>query len=328
MATFAISSFPFRPLTTAYSRPPVCNGIYMPGHIWVMDNDPTCLPPGFDTESTSFFSPGVACPSGYWSACSDSKGVSTITTVTCCPIYRSDISLSCVPSTAELSAVWRDQFCTFKARWTGAVVTVTVSSDGVTATQTKTFTSPQGINAFGVRMVHQTTDISPSSGDPPITTSSPTSQIQSLETSANPNTSPIAESTGSSLSTGAIVAIAVVIPILAILAGVGFFLWWRSRRALAVYKPPGDSPSGGSASESPGYRAGHPQQSGYMPQTNTYHGSAALLPPQHGVSSKEMSNTYNAAAEMPGMGNNYAELPATYDIGPQELSTTPRQDRG
>ncbi|KAK0728917.1 hypothetical protein B0T21DRAFT_349861 [Apiosordaria backusii] len=327
MANFSMSSFPFRPLTTAYSRPPICNGIYMPSQIWVMDDDPTCLPPGFDTESTSFFSPGIACPSGYWSACSDSKGVSTITTVTCCPTYRSDISLSCVDA-ATLSAIWRDQFCTFKARWTGAVVTVTVSSEGVTSTQTKTFTSPQGINAFGVRMVYQTTDISPIITDPPTTTSSSTGQIRSVETSSTPDTSPIAGPTGSSLSTGGIVAIAVVIPILAILAGVGFFLWWRSRRALAAYSAPGYSPSGGSAPEPPEYRGGYAQQTHYLQQTNAYDGAATPLPPQYGVYQKEMPTSYTAAAEMPGMGNNHAELPATYHTGPQELPTTPMHGRG
>ncbi|KAK4647824.1 uncharacterized protein QC761_104750 [Podospora bellae-mahoneyi] len=333
MATLAMTSFPFQPLTTTYSRPPVCNGIYMPGNIWVMDNDPTCLPPGFDTESTSFFSPGIACPSGYWSACSDSKGVSTITTVTCCPIYRSDVSLSCVPSNAVLSGPWMGHFCTFKAKWTGNVVTVTTSRNGVTATETQTFISPQGINAFGVRMVHQTTDISPlntqstSNTDPPITTSSPTSQLGSLETSSSPDTAPIAEPAGSSLSTGAIAAIAVVIPILAILAGVGFFLWWRSRRALAASSLPESSPLGGPASESPGFGAGYPQQSGYTQQTSTYHGAGGPLPPQYGVFSKEMPTAYKAAVEMPGMGNNHVELPATFDNGPQELPTTSRQDR-
>ncbi|KAK4200213.1 hypothetical protein QBC40DRAFT_280452 [Triangularia verruculosa] len=326
MANFSISSFPFRPLTTAYSRPPLCNGIYLPRNIWVMDDDPTCLPPGFDTESTSFFSPGVACPSGYWSACSDSKGVSTITTVTCCPTYRSDISLSCVDP-ATLSGMWRDQFCTFKARWTGAVVTVTLSNEAKPSTRTTTFTSPQGINAFGVRMVYQTTDISPITTEPPITTSLSTGQLDVVNTSSAPDSSPPPASSSSSLSTGAIVAISVLVPLFGILVGLEFFLWWRKRAALAISSQPGHPPPGGQTSESPGYGVSHSQQTGYQQQTHLYDGATYVLPPQYETYPKEMPSAYSVAAEMPVTGNGHAELPATYPTGPQELSTTTRQDR-
>ena len=223
----AISSFPSVPLITPFARPANCGGIYArdPGDILVIDEQPessSCYPPGFATDESSFFSPGLACPSGYWSACMESTGVNTITTVTCCPIYRSDVSLSCVDP-ATLAGVWKSQFCTFiPAR--SVPVPVTRSSNGRTSTTTSTLVNPGGINAFGIRMVYQSSDV---------VTASSSSSSSSPSSSTAANLGPDSAG-GSGLSTGGTIAIAVVIPVAVIAAIIGFFLLRKSRRARAA----------------------------------------------------------------------------------------------
>lgn len=101
-----ISSFPFNPLTTTFTATdPYCSGIYQ-SNILVIDHQPPCYPSGYPTSDTSFFySPGIACPSGYWTACHDNSGVKSISTVICCPV-RGDITMSCRPRNPPPSEVW------------------------------------------------------------------------------------------------------------------------------------------------------------------------------------------------------------------------------
>ncbi|KAL2132931.1 hypothetical protein VTI74DRAFT_3152 [Chaetomium olivicolor] len=228
-----ITSFPFLPLTTTFTPTANdCGGILLPRSppIYVIDHDPSCLPPGFSTSNPSFFySPGIACPAGYWTACHDTTGASSITTVTCCPAYG-DISLSCVPSPLALSSVWASLYCTWIAPGgEGTAVTVTKSDDGRTSTVTERVTAPGGVNAYGVRMVYQQTDLA-------ATGRTPTTARGDGETStASPRSSDPAAGSGGSegggLSTGAKAAIGVVVP-LVVLAAVlaGFLLWQRRRR--------------------------------------------------------------------------------------------------
>lgn len=227
-----LSTFPSNPLTTTFVPPSSsCSGIYW-SVVGMIDEDTECLPTGFSTAATAFFSPGIACPSGYVSACHDTSGFASITTVTCCPT-RGDVTLSCVDP-ATLENVWETLFCSWIAPASGQVVSMTMSDSGTTSTVATTLTSPEGLNAFGVRMVHQSTDLSTS-------TSSSSATARSTTTGSAANTSGAgasqtatpdsSSSSGGGLSTGAKAAIGVVVPlvVLGALAAL-FFFWWRRRR--------------------------------------------------------------------------------------------------
>lgn len=218
---FTITSFPRVPLTTTFTPTPTdCSGIYIPTQlaIFLIHDQTTCLPGGFTTAESSFFSPGIACPSGYWSACHDNTGVPSITTVTCCPTFGSDISLSCL-NPATLAGPWRSLFCTWTAGAKAKVIGVTDSAGGRTSTTSQTLTGGQGINAYGVRMVYQSSDIIS-----PITTGS--GEIQSSQNPAS-SSSPALASGSTGLSTGATVAIAVAIPLAVLALAAGFFFLRR-----------------------------------------------------------------------------------------------------
>src|SRR5687768_11870592 len=81
----SLTSFPHRPLITPFVPPEGCRGIYEADHepgVLVMDPVSSCLPESFDRQATAFFSPGLACPSGYMTAKIDNRMVNTITTLT------------------------------------------------------------------------------------------------------------------------------------------------------------------------------------------------------------------------------------------------------
>ncbi|KAL2147478.1 hypothetical protein VTI28DRAFT_9378 [Corynascus sepedonium] len=235
-----ITSFPSIPLTTTFTPPGTdCGGIYLPSDlpVYIIDNEPSCLPSRFSTSDSSFFySPGIACPSGYWTACHDTAGVSSITTVTCCPTYG-DISLSCVPRPHLLSEVWETLFCTWEAPpgTAGTVITVTESANGGrTSTVTEQVFSPGGVNAYGVRMVYEATDLqtaTSSSRDGSSTGNSdndndPTDSGSSPSATADPSS----DSGSGGLSTGAKAAIGVVIPVVVIGAALLVLALWRKRK--------------------------------------------------------------------------------------------------
>lgn len=223
----AITSFALNPLMTAFSRPADCTGLYQSSFLTMMDPQATCMPDGFKSQSEAYFSPGLVCPSGYASACHDNTGVASLTTVTCCPTLNSDVSLSCVTA-STLKSVWATLFCT----WIGPAsqktsLPLTLSGNGVTSTVMRDFKSPGGINAFGVRMVYQRTDLETTARQTGSTNPNPdpTASAGPEPTSGSPPSDP-----DSGLSTGAKVAIGVAVPlvVLAILAGA--LLWWRRRR--------------------------------------------------------------------------------------------------
>lgn len=90
--SIAKSEFDELPLTTVFSPPGTgCTGVYSSpaggtGNLWwpVYATEASCMPEDYKitTAGEFFYSPGIACPSGYRTACFDSAGVSTITTVT------------------------------------------------------------------------------------------------------------------------------------------------------------------------------------------------------------------------------------------------------
>jgi hypothetical protein len=81
------SSFPLLPLTTIFTPPgPECNrltSVTWPTDYLRFATEATCFPPGYTSGPDGlFFSPGIACPSGYRTACQDTRGVASVTTVT------------------------------------------------------------------------------------------------------------------------------------------------------------------------------------------------------------------------------------------------------
>ncbi|KAL6909131.1 hypothetical protein GGI43DRAFT_394648 [Trichoderma evansii] len=229
-----VTSFPFNPLTTTFTRPDDCNGIYVSGgFLSGMDFSTSCLPKGFHTEQTSYFSPGLACPSGYYSACHDNIGASRITTVTCCPTFSTDISLSCVTA-STLEGVFSTLFCTWIAPdGDGTTLPMTVSDNGVTSTVQGAFTSPGGLNAYGIRMVYHKTDLdSTTMSTMSTTTSTPASTGTKPGGAKNTGGSGSGSnnSSGGGLSTGAEAAIGVVVPVVVLGLLAGLFFWWRKRK--------------------------------------------------------------------------------------------------
>ncbi|KAG9242850.1 hypothetical protein BJ878DRAFT_513478 [Calycina marina] len=226
-----VTSFPLNPLTVSFSPPADCSAIYE-STVFMVAPTTTCLPPSAGLASSQFFSPGTACPTGYWNACHDTTGVTSITTVTCCPIV-SDLTMSCART--RLSKVWSTLFCTWaptESTW----VQVTLSDDGgQTSTSSVNFISPAGLNAFGVRMLYESTDVLTTTTSSSMSIkSNPTSLPTS--TSIPPSTSFTATATSraaAGLSTGAKAAIGVVIPLASFAILGSLFFWWRRKRSNA-----------------------------------------------------------------------------------------------
>jgi hypothetical protein len=295
-----ITSFPSVPLTTTFTRPSSdCGALYSPRRppLYIIDNEPSCLPPGFSTSNSAFFySPGIACPSGYWTACHDTTGVSSITTVTCCPTYR-DITLSCVPNPLSLSEVWESLFCTWIApRSTGTEVIVTKSVDGRTSTVTERVTWPGGINAYGVRMVYQSTDLEiPVTSTSTSTTLSSDGPTRTGDTSPDPSSSKNTASADTGLSTGAKAAIGVVVPLVVLGALLAALLFWRRKRKHQQQSPPMDHQQ----QPQPGlerYPLGdqHPKPPGSTGGGYYYYGGTRPQP-----QAQEMGGNWETASELP-----------------------------
>ena len=219
MATDVISSFSSNPLTTTFSRPDECSGIHRSSFISGVDIATTCMPDGFDPDPTAYFSPGLICPDGYVSACHDNTGVESITTVTCCPKVE-DVTLSCVPD-MTLEGLFTDLFCTWIAPEDETSMPLTLSDDGKTSTDMVGYESPGGLNAYGVRMVYQSSDLEEA------TMTSPPDSDGSIENSDS-------DEDGGGLSTGAKAAIGVVVPVVVIAIAVAAFFFMRHRRKTTV----------------------------------------------------------------------------------------------
>ena len=324
MAATAASSAA-APLTTTFTRPAGCEGIYKPepNRLFMIDDQPACLPPGFAVDQNIFFSPGIACPSGYRTACMDTSGEDSQTTVTCCPVYGPGTTLSCHQSPETVGERWESLFCTWRATRSGAVLTWTESGLG---TDTTTLKSPGGVNAYGIRMLFESTDLdavpgstttSTESGSKESDSAGPTPSEQDSTSTEPTNTDPASAgasggddgndsnndsastSTNGGLSQGSTIAIAVVIPVLAVLAALGFFLWWRSRRALGA--------RGQEVSQEP--MSIHPDSHTPPGQPGYYSDSYAKpMPPTYGRA--ELSSEYPAGAELSAIHSPH-EMPLT-----------------
>ncbi|KAK3303442.1 uncharacterized protein B0T15DRAFT_275165 [Chaetomium strumarium] len=311
-----ITSFPTIPLTTTFTRPNEgCGGIYLPDDppLFMIDDRPSCLPSRFSTSDSSFFySPGIACPSGYWTACYDTTGVSSITTVTCCPTYG-DIKLSCVADPLTLSSVWETLFCTWVApAETGTVITTT-ERRGKTSVGTAQVTAPGGINAYGVRMVYQSTDLYTSTSTSSSSSASDTTDTAAPSTTASPGDPPAISGSASSsadsssgLSTGAKAAIGVVIPLVVIGALILGLLFWRRRKQQVLPLSPEQEYAATAATASVAPPDEHHQLTEQPKLPVYYYGSPPQPTQPH---PHEMPGTYYLP-EMPSARQAAAELPA------------------
>ncbi|WYZ39541.1 hypothetical protein EsH8_III_001455 [Colletotrichum jinshuiense] len=231
--TVVVTSFPFNPLTTQFAQPTYCDAVYY-GDIYMVDPQNECLPTSHNKQETAYYSPGYVCPKGYLTAKIDNKGVHSITTVTCCP-YRSDIILSAVDP-ATLAGQWVNLFCTWIAP-EATRIDIVHTENGRTWTEQAPVTSPGGVNAYGVRMVYQSSDLEAATA----TASGTGATSATAASTVSPTgTGPVITSTSTAtaapgLSTGAAVAIAAVVPLVAVgmLAGIGF--WWWKRRQTQKY---------------------------------------------------------------------------------------------
>lgn len=183
-----------------------------------------CLPTGWHRTSDYFFSPGIACPAGYSTACHDTRGAKATKTITCCPVVG-DATLSCVNRTSMTG--WKS---TLHCTWVPTAPTslpVTLTTGGITSTRNLSFGGPSGLNlnAYGVRMIQEKSDITT-----PINTVPTTIDAPDPTNPTSPGHSPKPSPSSSGLSTGAKAAIGVVIPLVVLGILAISFLWWRRRR--------------------------------------------------------------------------------------------------
>lgn len=216
-----------------------------------------------------------------------------------CPTHG-DISLACAPNPQNLRSVWKSLFCTWVAPRAGKVVSATLSLDGRTSTVPVTLTSPEGLNAYGVRMVHQATDLAGLTTTATTATKTTIGTISAAATATATATGGPEPDSGAGLSTGATVAIGVVVPVVvlaALVAGVAW--WWRKRR-----RAPASATSSGSIPAA--VPVSVPMEA--RPTTSIKSSSSAMLQPQ------ELPVPEHLAVEMPS-SRLAAELPGDWAHG-------------
>lgn len=195
--------------------------------------------------------------------------------------------MSCVPKPESLAGPWVDQYCTWTAGAAPVSVEVVQIKDGSTSKMYKTLTGVDGINAFGVRMVQRAQDTMPTEL-PSLTTKLPQPGQESVGQQGTSSNSTEPAPAGSGLSKGAMVAIGVIVPVVAIAALVAFFMLWRKRRREALGVP--------GHTETPLHHLQVDNHKGYQSSTT-----------------QELPSHHQQAVEMPGT-RAIAELSA--DTGP------------
>ena len=191
----------------------------------------TCLPENFNADPTAYYSPGTACPDGYTAQDTCTRSSGDTSTVTCCPV-RDDLTMWCVDDPETLSDAWESLFCTWSAGGQETVLLVTIDESSTPAV---TMTGNDGINAYGLRMVYEPSDLETSATAEP-TSTKPTQTTQPSETgrprkgATGTDSADPASSDDGGLSTGAKAAIGVVIPVFIIALAVGMFFLYRKRK--------------------------------------------------------------------------------------------------
>ncbi|KAF7538715.1 hypothetical protein G7054_g2709 [Neopestalotiopsis clavispora] len=199
-------------------------------YYWLMNGplEPaSCYPSAYAGVTTQYYSPAVACPSGFTAACGSTNAIGTVseTRYTCCPTqfpyqcqtnasYAWESTLGCVyPVVSESTTTW----------------TVTEISSGSTYLAVSTG-HPGGMNAYSIQVRFQASDLTTATTTS-TATSSQTSSTMAAVTGTNndsPSSTSTSEASNSSggLSTGAIAGIAVGAGLvgLAIIGAVAFLM--------------------------------------------------------------------------------------------------------
>jgi hypothetical protein len=144
----------FTALTTTFTPPASClSDVYLSDQsnipAIILGNPQgtaSCLPSGIDPLRTSFFSPGLYCPSGYTNACSTTVTIGSAkeTQVTCCPLY----GLTC-----QVSSYWpfdSSYGCGVKYSTDTEATVITSGSGSYYTTVTKMTGGYDVLNAYSV----------------------------------------------------------------------------------------------------------------------------------------------------------------------------------
>ncbi|KAL2823445.1 hypothetical protein BDW59DRAFT_163226 [Aspergillus cavernicola] len=218
------------PLTTTFTPAPECledlwrlnsewSGVYTYFANLGPDNTEKCLPSGWD--STVYYSPGLACPSGFLTGSTSVSDGETI--ATCCPVYTKSRWTFVQRTPGDDAKPWHTFESCYYNMTADAEYTITNTDDGSTFTSATagSMTSGDGWNAYGLEIRWRASDLSSAPA---------TASASATETETTPQGTS-EESSG--LSTGAKAGIGIGVGVgglLAILA-VGFLiLRGRKRR--------------------------------------------------------------------------------------------------
>ncbi|KAK3372284.1 hypothetical protein B0H63DRAFT_527135 [Podospora didyma] len=237
-----------------YGTPtPVLTGNYPTG---------SCFPPS-STPEIPYLTDGP-CPAGYTRACATAGPVSNgkpLSTVTCCPSVTDNVfSFMCKDNQYGCHAT-----ATSGAVWTG-VVTDIGRSPPTENPVTRTPSTLEGIEAWGIKLISIVPASTSSSSSPPSTPNTASTGTTAGAGQGGQNTNsavPVAETSGG-LGIGAIVGIVVGVIALLALVALGVFFYLRKRRKAeqnyelaanspgtvagapyVVPKPPGEVPKPG-----------------------------------------------------------------------------------
>ncbi|KAL2119269.1 hypothetical protein VTJ04DRAFT_6229 [Mycothermus thermophilus] len=170
------------PLTTTFTRPSDCGIAHItyvfqhssdiPTTLAILDNPSSCLPSNYPTATDGFYSPGIVCPEGYRTACTDTDSLSSNsrTIAICCPtttaLVEADdddattttttIELSCARNPKTMPSGQPPLYCTWRGPRDPLVITVvgTDMESGTTSRGGQLVSRDDGLDAYGVRMVY------------------------------------------------------------------------------------------------------------------------------------------------------------------------------
>ncbi|CAF9903463.1 MAG: hypothetical protein GOMPHAMPRED_000279 [Gomphillus americanus] len=232
----SITSAATLPLTTIFTAPTSCFETitfgYPDGALRVA-YDPACIPSGEQTlERTYAFSPALNCPSDYETVRDTTTviGQATETRAICCPVLDSISGLSGYQFQYNYNTDNRPWYTTLGCT---LELTKTMYLDVLdNGTIVHAIFTTGGVNAYSVQIAWQSSDLSTSSSTTltSSTTPSATSSTTSPGALATSSTPAVPTTSDVGLSTGAKVAIGVVVPLTVIGLIIAIFLFRRYRQ--------------------------------------------------------------------------------------------------
>ena len=165
----------------------------------------TCYPPDWTNTSTTHYSPAIVCPTSYSNLCQTTNvaGSVTETVITCCPT-----GFVC----ATPSPQWKNILGCTSSVTQKAPLTV-VETDFLSSTAMQTQTAPNAVNAYGIQIRYQLTDL-----PNPTSTGSSTSSVSTTGPTPTP-TGSSGLSGGAKAGIGIGVALASLICLIALVLG-------------------------------------------------------------------------------------------------------------